>query len=69
MKLHRTMRAAKPPVFDPALKAYVQSPSELVTVELEIDEARLLQMLGTKAFRSKGKKSKLFGGIITCKLV
>ena len=35
-------------------------------VEIEIDDERLVRLLGEKAFRNKSKKSALKGGIVKC---
>jgi hypothetical protein len=35
-------------------------------VEIEIDDERLVRLLGEKAFRNKSKKSALQGGIVKC---
>jgi hypothetical protein len=35
-------------------------------VEIEIEDDRLVRLLGEKAYRNKGKRSALQGGIVKC---
>jgi hypothetical protein len=48
------------------LSGWQYKPQVECMVEIEIDDDRLVQLLGNKAFRNRSKKSALQGGIVKC---